>query len=44
LSLEQAQHEAQAASQELERISMQREQVAQSIRGIGQAVTVQVML
>jgi len=37
LSLEQAQHEAQAASQELERISMQREQVAQSIRGIGQA-------
>jgi hypothetical protein len=37
LSLEQAQHEAQAASQELERISIQRAQVAQSIRGIGQA-------
>jgi hypothetical protein len=37
LSLEQAQHEAQVARQELERISVQREQVAQSIRGIGQA-------
>jgi hypothetical protein len=37
LSLEQAQHEAQAARQELERISVQREQVAQSIRGIAQA-------
>lgn len=37
LSLEPAQHEAQAASQELERISVQREQVAQSIRGIAQA-------
>lgn len=37
LSLEQAPHEAQAARQELERLSGQREQVAQSIRGIGQA-------
>jgi hypothetical protein len=36
-SLEQAQHEAQATSQELKRISVQREQVTQSIRGIGQA-------
>ena len=37
LSLEQAQHQAQAARQELARLSGQREQVAQSIRGIGQA-------
>jgi Family of unknown function (DUF6399) len=37
ISLEQAEHDAQAASQELERISAQREQVAQSIRRIGQA-------
>jgi Family of unknown function (DUF6399) len=37
LSLKQAQHEAQATRQELERISVQREQVAQSIRGIGHA-------
>lgn len=36
-SLEQAEQDAQAARQELERISMQREQVAQSIRRIGQA-------
>ena len=36
-SLEQAKHEAQAASQEFERISAQREQVAQSIRTISQA-------
>jgi hypothetical protein len=35
--LEQAEQEAQAARQELERISAQREQVTQSIRGIGQA-------
>jgi hypothetical protein len=34
---EQAQHDAQAASQEVERISAQREQVAQSIRRLGQA-------
>jgi predicted flap endonuclease-1-like 5' DNA nuclease len=37
LRLEQAQHEAQAARQALERISVQREQVAQRLRGIGQA-------
>jgi transposase len=36
-SLEQLAREAQAASQEFERISAQREQVAQSIRRIGQA-------
>jgi Family of unknown function (DUF6399) len=36
-SLEQLEREAQAASQEFERISAQREQVAQSIRRIGQA-------
>jgi hypothetical protein len=36
-SLEQIEQEAQAASQEFERISAQREQVAQSIRRIGQA-------
>ena len=36
-SREQLEQEAQAARQELERISAQREQVAQSIRGIGQA-------
>jgi len=35
--LEQAEHEAQAARQELERLSAQRKQVAQSIRTIGQA-------
>jgi hypothetical protein len=35
-SLEQLAQEAQAARQEFERISAQREQVAQSIRGIGQ--------
>jgi hypothetical protein len=34
---ERAEHDAQAACQELERISAQREQVAQSIRRIGQA-------
>jgi hypothetical protein len=37
LRLEQARHEAQAARQARERISVQREQGAQSIRGIGQA-------
>jgi hypothetical protein len=37
LRLEQAEHDVQAARQELERISAQREQVAQSIRAIGQA-------
>jgi hypothetical protein len=37
VTLEQAQHDAQAASQEFERISAQREQVAQSIRRLGQA-------
>ena len=36
-SLEQLAQDAQAARQEFERISAQREQVAQSIRGIGQA-------
>src|SRR5215471_12752326 len=36
-SLEQLEREAQAASQECERISAQREQVAQSLRRIGQA-------
>jgi len=36
-SLEQLEWEAQAARQEFERISAQREQVAQSIRGIGHA-------
>lgn len=36
-TLEQAQHDAQAASQEVVRIRTQREQVAQSIRRIGQA-------
>ena len=36
-SLEQLAQEAQAARQEFERLSAQREQVAQSIRGIGQA-------
>jgi len=36
-SLEQIEQEAQAANQEFERISAQREQVAQSIRAIGQA-------
>jgi len=36
-SLEQVEQEAQAAHQEFERISAQREQVAQSIRTIGQA-------
>jgi hypothetical protein len=36
-SREQLEHEAQAARQELERISAKREQVAQSIRGIAQA-------
>jgi hypothetical protein len=36
-SLEQRAQEAQAARQECERLSAQREQVAQSIRGIGQA-------
>ncbi len=36
-SLEQVEQRVQVASQELERISAQREQVAQSIRGIGQA-------
>jgi hypothetical protein len=36
-NLEQATQEAQAATQEFERLSAQREQVAQSIRAIGQA-------
>ncbi len=36
-SLEQLEQQAQAANQELERISAQREQVSQSIRGIAQA-------
>jgi Family of unknown function (DUF6399) len=37
VTLEQAQRDAQVASQEFERISAQREQVTQSIRAIGQA-------
>jgi hypothetical protein len=36
-SLEQVEHDARATSQELQRISAQREQVAQSIRRLGQA-------